>query len=259
MATQQAKNRPGVACGPVTDAHSSRPMPAERPPRGLTDLVVASFVALLLIANVAATKLIELGPHFSLGGVQILPLVTDGGAVLFPLTYILGDVLAEVYGLRQARRAIVLGFAMSALMSVTFLVVGMAPPASDWTLQDAWVSVLGFVPRIVVASLVAYLLGQLLNAWVLVVIKRRTGESRLWVRLLTSTVAGEFVDTLVFCTIAFGPLGAWMGGGSIPLPALINYVAVGFVYKVGVEAVLLPLTYRVIAAVKRREDADSGR
>ncbi len=186
-------------------------------------------------------------------------LITDGGAILFPLTYILGDVLAEVYGLRQARRAIVLGFAMSALMSVTFLVVGMAPPASDWTLQDAWVSVLGFVPRIVVASLVAYLLGQLLNAWVLVVIKRRTGESRLWVRLLTSTVAGEFVDTLVFCTIAFGPLGAWMGGGSIPLPALINYVAVGFVYKVGVEAVLLPLTYRVIAAVKRREDADSGR
>ena len=69
---------------------------------------------------------------------------------------------------------------------------------------------------------------------------------------------GEFVDTLLFCTIAFGPLGAWMGGGSIPLPALINYVAVGFVYKVGVEAVLLPLTYRVIAAVKRREDSESA-
>lgn len=249
---------PGVACGPVTDASTVPASPAERPPRGLADLVVAAFVGLLLIANVAATKLIELGPVVSVGTVQILPLITDGGALLFPLTYILGDVLAEVYGLRQARRAIVLGFAMAALMSVTFLIVGAAPPASDWALQDAWTAVLGFVPRIVVASLLAYLLGQLLNAWVLVRIKRRTGENRLWVRLLTSTVAGEFVDTLVFCTIAFGPLGAWMGGGSIPLPALVNYIVVGFVYKVGVEAVLLPLTYRVIAAVKRREDSESA-
>ena len=242
----------------MTDASTVPASPAERPPRGLADLVVAAFVGLLLIANVAATKLIELGPVVSVGTVQILPLITDGGALLFPLTYILGDVLAEVYGLRQARRAIVLGFAMAALMSVTFLIVGAAPPASDWALQDAWTAVLGFVPRIVVASLLAYLLGQLLNAWVLVRIKRRTGENRLWVRLLTSTVAGESVDTLVFCTIAFGPLGAWMGGGSIPLPALVNYIVVGFVYKVGVEAVLLPLTYRVIAAVKRREDSESA-
>ncbi|QIK71038.1 queuosine precursor transporter [Propioniciclava coleopterorum] len=228
------------------------PAPDARP-RGLTDVVVACFVGCLLIANVAATKLIELGPEFSVGGVQVLPLITDGGALLFPLTYILGDVLAEVYGLRRARRTIVLGFALSLLMSATFLVVGAAPPGSDWPLQDAWVSVLGFVPRIVLASLLAYLVGQLLNAWVLVVIKRRTGERRLWMRLLASTVVGEFVDTVIFCTIAFGPLGAWLGGGSIPLPALLNYIVVGFVYKVAVEALLLPLTYRVIAGVKRVE------
>lgn len=228
------------------------------PPRGLTDIIVACFVGLLLIANVAATKLIELGPVVTVAGMQVLPLITDGGAILFPLTYILGDVLAEVYGLGRARRTIVLGFALSVLMSATLWLVGAAPAASDWTLQEAWVSVLGFVPRIVLASLLAYLVGQLLNAWVLVLVKRRTGERRLWVRLLTSTVVGEFVDTLVFCTIAFGPLGVWLGGGSIPPPVLLNYIVVGFVYKVAAEAALLPVTYRVIARVKRAE-ADASR
>lgn len=242
---------PPVSCHPVTNPQMFSA--AATPPRGLADVVVACFVGLLLIANVAATKLIELGPAVSVGGVQVLPLITDGGAIVFPLTYILGDVLAEVYGLRRARRTIVLGFALSLAMSATLLLVGMAPPSSDWHLQDAWVSVLGFVPRIVLASLLAYLVGQLLNAWVLVLVKRRTGERRLWVRLLTSTVVGEFVDTLLFCTIAFGPFGVWLGGGSIPLPTLLNYIAVGFVYKVAMEAALLPVTYRVIAAVKRVE------
>ena len=138
-------------------------------------------------------------------------------------------------------------------MSLSFLVVGAAPPAADWPHQEAWTAVLGFVPRIVVASLAGYLAGQLLNAWVLVRLKRGFGEQRLWVRLVTSTVVGEFVDTLVFCTIAFGPAGAFLGGGSIPLPQLVNYIAVGFVYKVLVEVALLPVTYRVIAAVKRHE------
>lgn len=229
-------------------------MPAHAGPvRGNYDVVVAIFVALLLISNVGATKLIQFGPTVELGGFPVLPIITDGGAFLFPLAYVLGDVLAEVYGLRRARRAILVGFAMAALMSLTFLVVGAAPPASDWPNQDAWVTVLGFVPRIVIASLLGYLAGQLLNAWVLVRIKARTGERSLWARLVTSTVVGEFVDTLIFCTFAFGPLGAFLGGGSIPLPELINYTIVGFVYKVLVEVLCLPITYRVIAAVKRRE------
>lgn len=216
-------------------------------------MVVACFVGCLLIANVAATKLIGLGPELTVAGLPVLPLITDGGAILFPLTYVLGDVLAEVYGLPRARRTIVMGFGLSLLMSGTFWVVGAAPPAADWTLQESWVAVLGFVPRIVLASLLGYLVGQLLNAWVLVAIKARTGQRRLWVRLLASTVVGEFVDTVIFCSIAFGPLGAWLGGGSIPLPALLNYIVVGFMYKVAVEALLLPLTYRVIATVKRVE------
>ena len=139
---------------------------ATRPP-GVYDLVVALFCALLLISNVAAVKLIQLGPEFTVGGFPLLPLITDGGALLFPLTYVLGDVLAEVYGMRGARRAIFLGFVISALASVTFLAVGALPPAADWPNQEAFDAVLGFVPRIVAASLIGYLAGQLLNAWVL--------------------------------------------------------------------------------------------
>ena len=225
---------------PVVSTQPSEPTHA--PVRGVFDLVLATFVAVLLISNIGATKLIEFGP-----------IVTDGGAFLFPLAYILGDVLAEVYGLRAARRAIATGFVLSIAMSLTFLAVDAAPPATGWPHGDAWSAVLGFVPRIVVASLAGYLCGQLLNAWVLVRIKRAAGEDRLWVRLVTSTVVGEFIDTLLFCLIAFGPLGAWMGGGSIDSGQLINYIVVGWLYKVLVEIALLPVTYRVIAAVKRRE------
>lgn len=220
---------------------------------GSYDLVLAAFVGMLLISNIGATKVIAFGPTWAPGGVPILPIITDGGAILFPLTYILGDVLAEVYGLRRANRAIITGFVLAALMSLTFLIVDAAPPAADWPFQDAWHTVLGPVARIVVASLLGYLAGQLLNALVLVRIKERWGEKRLWVRLIGSTLVGEFADTMVFCLIAWGPLGNILGGDSLSTPALLNYIAVGWLYKVGVEVVFLPITYRVIAAIKRRE------
>lgn len=196
--------------------------------------LVAIFVGLLLISNIGAVKLISFGP-----------LITDGGAFLFPLVYIMGDVLAEVYGWKAARRAILLGFAMSILAAVTFFLVQISPPADAWENQEAFEAVLGFVPRIVVASVLGFLVGQLLNAYVLVWIKKRTKEGKLWARLLGSTVVGEFADTLVFCTIAF--YGIITGGD------FIIYVIVGFVYKTAVEVILLPVTYRVIAFVKRRE------
>ncbi len=214
--------------------------------RGLYDVILATFCGLLLISNVGATKLIVFG------GVPVVgSLILDGGAFLFPLTYVLGDVLAEVYGMARARRAIFTGFALALLMSLSFMIVDAAPPAPDWPHQDAWSAVLGFVPRIVAASLAGYLVGQFLNAWVVVRIKQRTNEDALWVRLMSSTVVGEFADTVVFCSIAFGPL--WFGGDSIPLPALANYILVGWIYKCLVEALCLPVTYRVIAAVKRHE------
>ena len=213
--------------------------------RGNYDLVVTLFVTLLLISNVAATKLIAFGPEWSPFGLPVLPVITDGGALLFPLTYVLGDVLAEVFGMRGARRAILLGFGVSLLASLTFLAVGAAPAAPGYENQEAFVAVLGFVPRIVTASLAGYLVGQFLNAWVLVKLKRWRDGRGMWARLLGSTVVGEAADTTIFCLIAFG--------GEIDGGTMLNYIVVGYVFKVSVEAVLLPITYRVIALVRRRE------
>lgn len=205
-----------------------------RIPVGNYTTVVTVFVSLLLISNIGAVKLIEFGP-----------IITDGGAFLFPLVYITGDVLAEVYGFKAARKAIFLGFAMAALAALTFFVVQISPPAADWPNQEAFESVLGFVPRIVLASLCGYLVGQLLNAYVLVWIKKRTDERHLWVRLIGSTAVGELADTVVFCTIAFY--------GIITGAEFLNYVLFGYFYKTVLEVILLPVTYRVIKVVKRGE------
>ena len=214
---------------------------------GSYDLVVAVFCGLLLISNVGATKAIA----FSTGLGWPALVVTDGGAFLFPLTYILGDVLAEVYGLRKARRAIVIGFVLAGVASLTFWLVSLTPPAPGWNNQEAWAAVLGFVPRIVLASLLGYLAGQLVNASVLVAIKRRTRERSLWARLIGSTLVGEAVDTVIFCLVAF----AGILSGSV----LLNYVITGYVYKVLIEVALLPVTYLVIGVVKRREPAYAER
>jgi uncharacterized integral membrane protein (TIGR00697 family) len=213
-------------------------------PSGTYAVIVAVFCGLLLISNIAATKTITVVdglPEFVGGGI-----FTDGGAILFPLTYIVGDILAEIYGLRQAKRAIWVGFALGALASLTFLAVGAAPPGPGYENQDAFVAVLGFVPRIVLASLSGYLAGQFLNAYVVVKIKERTKERHLWARLIGSTVVGEFADTMLFCFIAFvGVFPTWGG--------LISYAVAGYIYKVLVEVIMLPATYAVIRAIKRRE------
>jgi queuosine precursor transporter len=213
-------------------------------PSGTYAVIVAVFCGLLLISNIAATKTITVVdglPDFVGGGI-----FTDGGAILFPLTYIVGDILAEIYGLRQAKRAIWVGFALGALASLTFLAVGAAPPGPGYENQGAFVAVLGFVPRIVLASLSGYLAGQFLNAYVVVKIKERTKERHLWARLIGSTVVGEFADTMLFCFIAF--VGVFPTWGS-----LISYAVAGYFYKVLVEVIMLPVTYAVIRAIKKRE------
>src|SRR5215212_3366028 len=221
-----------------------------RSPSAIYAVVMALFCGLLLISNIAATKLITVVddlPEILGGGI-----FTDGGALLFPLTYILGDVLAEVYGMRQARRAIWVGFGLAALASITFLAVGAAPPGPGYENQEAFVAVLGFVPRIVIASLCGYLAGQFLNAYVLVKIKKQTSERHLWARLVGSTVVGEFADTVLFCVIAFaGVFPTWS--------SLISYTVTGYLYKVAVEVVMLPVTYAVIRAIKRREPGYAAR
>lgn len=201
------------------------------------DIILALFVAVLLISNIAATKLIEVGPF-----------ITDGGAILFPIAYIFGDIFAEVYGYKKARRAILIGFAAMILAAATFMVVQYLPPAADYANQAAFEAVLGFVPRIVLASLAGFFIGQFINARVLAVMKVKTKGKYLGVRLIGSTIIGELADTVVFCTIAF--YGVITGG------TFINYVLVGIAYKIAVEIIFLPVTYRVIAFLKKREGID---
>lgn len=202
----------------------------------LYPVIVAFFVAVFLISNILATK-----------GVAIGPLITDGAFFLFPLAYVLGDVIAECYGFKAARRAIFTGFGVTLLAVASFYVAIWLPPADFYESQSEFAHILGLVPQIVVASLAGYIVGQLLNSWVLVKIKQRTGEKSLWARLIGSTVVGEFGDTLLFCVIAAPVIGITTGG------ELINYVVVGFLWKTLIEVVLLPFTYAVIAWVKRRE------
>lgn len=199
-------------------------------------LIAAVFCSLLLLSNIGATK-----------GIQFGPVLTDGGVFLFPLTYVLGDVMTEVYGVRAARKVIVLGFGIQVLATLTFWLVSISPGAPGYTGQDAFDAIFGVQVRLVIAGASGYLLGEFLNSYVLVKIKERTREHRLWLRLVTSTLVAEFFDTLAFCLIA-GPVIGITG-----FSQLANYTILGFVIKVGVEIILLPVTYRVIAAIKKRE------
>ena len=208
--------------------------------RGHYDTFAVLFVSFLLLSNIGATKLIELNLF---GG----ELIFDGGAILFPLTYVLGDVISEVYGFKPARKAIILGLVVSIIASAVFYLVQIAPPAADYENQAAFEAVLGFVPRIVLASVAGYVVGQLLNSWVLVKLKQKYGEKNLWVRLLGSTVVGEAADTAIFCLVAWA--------GVMPASTIFNLMIVGYVYKVAVEFLLLPITYWIVAWVKKNEPA----
>lgn len=202
------------------------------------DIIVALFAAVLLISNLSATKLIAFGP-----------ILTDGGAVLFPLVYIFGDILTEVYGYKYARRSIWTGFGVMLLAVLAFTVVRYMPPAAEYADQQSFEAVLGFFPRIVLASLLAYLVGEFVNAYILAKLKLKTQGKKLWLRLIGSTFAGELLDTMVFAFVAFGGiLTGW---------SMVNFILVGWLFKTGVEVVLLPVTYRVIAFLKRREQADA--
>jgi uncharacterized integral membrane protein (TIGR00697 family) len=155
--------------------------------------------------------------------------------------------MTEVYGYRAARRIIFTGFGIGILAGLTFWLIQISPAAASWQNQAAFESILGFVPQIVAASVIAFLLGQLSNSWTLVWIKKRTQGNKLWARLIGSTIVGEFVDTFVFTLIA--------SLGRLNFEEFLNYLATGYVYKTLFEVILLPITYRVIAHVKRHENA----
>jgi uncharacterized integral membrane protein (TIGR00697 family) len=199
-------------------------------------ILVAVFTALVIISNVTATK-----------GVAFGPIITDGGFIVFPLTYVIGDVLSEVYGFKAARRAIILGFAMNILAALAFWVTIYLPSADFYTNQEHFENIVHAYTQLIVAGLAGFIVGQTINAWTVVKIKERTREKHLWARLVGSTFAGQLGDTLVFCSIAAGAIGITSFGD------FATYTVLGWVYKTGVEVAMLPITYRVIAYLKRHE------
>ena len=199
-------------------------------------VLLTLFTTIFILSNIVSTK-----------GVQVGPLVTDGAFFLFPAAYVIGDVISECYGFRAARRAVWTGFLAMIIAVSTFYVAILLPAASFYEGQVAFAATLGLVPRIVVASLSGYAAGQLLNAWLLTLMKDRLGERGLWKRLLGSTVVGEFGDTLIFCLIAAPVIGISTVGDTA------NYVVVGFVWKTLVEVVVMPITYLVIRRIKAHE------
>lgn len=201
------------------------------------EFITALFVTVLIVSNISSTKILSLG-WFSF----------DGGTILFPLSYIFGDILTEVYGYARSRRVIWTGFAMNLLMVIVFYVVGKLPPALDWPYQESFMNILGVVPRIVAGSLCAYLVGEFMNSFILAKLKVKTAGKHFWLRAIGSTIVGEFFDTSIFLLIAFAGVLPW---NLIWVVWISNYI-----FKVGIEVVLLPLTYRVVAWLKRREQVD---
>lgn len=201
-------------------------------------LVTAVFITCLITANIAAVKLITLRG-----------LILDAGVITFPVSYIVGDVLTEVYGYRRARRVIWLGFLCNLLAVAALWLAGLLPAAPFWNGQAAYVRILGYTPRLLAASFVAYLVGEFTNAFVLAKLKILTQGRWLWTRTIGSTLVGEGLDSLVFVTLAFL--------GTIPLASLGSAIVAQWAFKTAYEVLATPLTYWVVNFLKRREGVDT--
>jgi len=201
------------------------------------DAITVAFVSVLLISNVASAKILDLGVF-----------TFDGGTILFPLSYIFGDILTEVYGYGRSRRVIWMGFFAAMLMSLCFMVVGALPASPDWPHQEAYDAILGLTPRIVIASLTAYFLGEFVNSYIMAKMKILTKGKYLWARTIGSTLGGEFVDTAIFVGVAFY--------GVLPGEILPAILISNFVFKTLVEVLFTPVTYAVVGFLKRAEQED---
>ena len=199
-------------------------------------IITAIFITCLITANVTAVKIISLGP-------VILP----AAIFIFPLSYIFGDVLTEVYGYRQARKVIWLGFICN-LIFVTFVWLGqILPPAPFWEGQEAYKSILGYTPRLLAASFCGYLAGEFTNSFILAKMKILTRGRWLWSRTIGSTIVGQGLDTSIFITLAF------IGTPSfVPIMILYHWLA-----KTIIEALATPLTYTIVNSVKKKEAIDT--
>ena len=199
-------------------------------------IITAIFVTCLITANIIAVKVISLGP-----------IMLPAAIFIFPLSYIFGDILTEVYGYRQARKVIWLGFICN-LIFVIFVWIGQVlPPAPFWEGQEAYESILGYTPRLLAASFLGYLAGEFTNSFILAKMKIMTQGRWLWSRTIGSTVFGQGLDTSIFITLAF------IGTPSfVPIMILYHWLA-----KTAIEAIATPLTYAIVNFLKKKEAIDT--
>lgn len=209
------------------------------------DLVMAAFVTILLLSNViGAGKAAELD-------LPLVGLVTFGAGILFfPVSYVIGDILTEVYGYARARRVIWTGFAALIFMALMSLVVVNLPPAQSWQNQQAYETVFGQVPRIVAASIIAFWAGEFVNSYVLAKMKVWTRGRMLWTRTIGSTVAGQGVDSALFYPLAFLGTEGWT------TQLVVSVALTQWALKTGWEALLTPVTYKVVGFLKAREGVE---
>jgi len=201
-------------------------------------IVVAVFVTCLITANIIAVKLVDL-----------FGLVLPAAIFIFPLSYITGDVLTEVYGYRQARKVIWLGFLCNVIVVVAIWIAQVLPAASFWDGQKAYERILGYTPRILMASFLAYLVGEFANSFVLAKMKIATQGRWLWLRTIGSTLVGQWLDSVVFIALAFA--------GTIPVHVLTRAIVIQWLAKSAYEAAVTPFTYLVVNFLKRKEGMDT--
>jgi uncharacterized integral membrane protein (TIGR00697 family) len=209
------------------------------------DFVMAAFVTILLLSNVIGAGKVAV---VDLPGIGAWPF--GAGILFFPVSYVIGDVLTEVYGYARARRCIWAGFGAMLFMAFMSFVVVALPPAPDWTGQGAYEQVFGQVPRIVGASICAFWVGEFVNSYVLARMKVWTKGRHLWTRTIGSTIAGEGVDSLIFYPLAFWGAQGWTDA------LVIKVLLTQWALKVGWEAILTPITYALVGWLKRREGMD---
>lgn len=200
-------------------------------------VVVALFITCLITANIIAVKLIS-----------VFGLVLPAAVIVFPISYILGDVLTEVYGYPQARRVIWLGFACNLILVIAIWLGGLLPAAAFWDGQSAYERILGYTPRILVASFLAYLVGEFSNSFVLAKMKMATRGRYLWTRTIGSTLVGQGLDSAVFITLAFA--------GTIPISGILSAIITQWLAKAAYEAAVTPFTYKAVNFLKNREGLD---
>jgi queuosine precursor transporter len=203
----------------------------------LLPVISGLFVGILVLSNILAAKMVRLGPF-----------VFDGGTLLFPLSYIFGDILTEVYGYKASRKVIWTGLSMLVIMTLNIWIIGALPSDPSWTLQKSYSDILSQVPRIALASVLGYFAGEWSNSVVLSRMKVLTKGRWLWTRTIGSTLVGELADTLIFVFGAFA--------FSYPTEVLVAMLLSNYLFKCSIEAAFTPLTYLAVGAVKRREATD---